>query len=214
MDSLKLKVDSTSDKFIYQLSKTSNDLADSMVQIREQNSRMSQVLDKKTSDFETVENHTNMLLQRMKKAELEVQQLKKDTIKLETQKLDESLFISTIGPVQKQLVEHESRVSNNLNHCETIDSYLDKYQPIRTQFLIQETLEAVLSSKDKRKLEVYSSEKFQILYNGILHGDNYDSTQRLITQLNERAQKEFAEEEKRRKRRMAGGNGSNAQSAS
>lgn len=96
------------------------------------------------------------------------------------------------------------RISKNTNHCETIDSYLDKYQPIRTQFLIQETLEAVLSSKDKRKLEVYSSEKFQILYNGILHGDTYDSTQRLITQLNERAQKEFAEEEKRRKRRMAG----------
>jgi len=40
MDSLKLKLDSTSDKFIYQLSKTSSDLVDSMTQIREQSTKM------------------------------------------------------------------------------------------------------------------------------------------------------------------------------
>lgn len=150
----------------------------------------------------------------MKNAELDIQQLKKDTLKLEKVKLEANIFSTTVQPIQKLQQEHEVRISDNKNHCETIDSYLDKYQPIRTQFLIQETLESVLSSKDKRKLEAYSTEKFQILYNGILHGDNYDSTQRLITQLNERAQKEFAEEEKRRKRRMAGGSNNHTNSAS
>jgi hypothetical protein len=62
MDSLKLKLDSTSDKFIYQLSKTSSDLVDSMTQIREQSTKMMQVLDKKTADFESMENNTKMLL--------------------------------------------------------------------------------------------------------------------------------------------------------
>jgi hypothetical protein len=43
------------------------------------------------------------------------------------------------------------------------------------------------------------------MYSAILHDEAFETTQRLITQLNERAQKELAEEEKKKKRRLAAG---------
>jgi len=70
---------------------------------------------------------------------------------------------------------------------QTIENFLEKYQPLRTQYIITETLEAVIGSKERRRLEKYDQEKFGLLYKVILEDSNLPDIMRLITQLNEKA---------------------------
>jgi hypothetical protein len=137
------------------LQKTSTELVEGMTEVRESVTRMDNLLTQKTADFDHVESKVMMLMERIDTCEKEVEELKKARIQLETVKVDKSLFDRHIKPCEEKLADHETRIAQNYNRAETIDSYLDKYQPIRTQFLIQETLESVLSSKDKRRLENY-----------------------------------------------------------
>ena len=72
------------------------------------------------------------------------------------------------------------------------------------QIQITETLNCVLGLKERRRLEVYDTEKMAVLYK-VLLDDNAGLAEigLLITQLNEKARKELEEEEKRRKRKNA-----------
>ena len=53
----------------------------------------------------------------------------------------------------------------------TLDNYLDKYLPIRTQSLINESLRSVLGGKERRRLELYDNEKQFLLYQKLLVDD-------------------------------------------
>ena len=85
-----------------------------------------------------------------------------------------------------------------------MENYLEKYQIVRMQIQITETLNCVLGLKERRRLEVYDTEKMAVLYK-VLLDDNAGLAEigLLITQLNEKARKELEEEEKRRKRKNA-----------
>ena len=91
----------------------------------------------------------------------------------------------------------------NTNHSITLDNYAEKYLPIRTQGLINETLRSVLSGKERRRLELYDNEKNGLLYQQLLCDDGTGNVAGLMRKLHEKASIEIEEEDKRRKRRLA-----------
>ena len=94
-------------------------------------------------------------------------------------------------------------MSETKNHCLALDNYLDKYQPVRVQSMIGDTLKACLTGDERRSHELYENDKISLLYRIVLEDTGEQSNiQRLIIQLNEQA-KYAIDEEERKKRRKA-----------
>ena len=104
------------------------------------------------------------LYTRMKTAEDAILALEKETVRLEAVKTDRSLFFKTKKKLDLKDLEQDIKLFKNTNHCITLDNYSEKYLPIRTQSLINETLRSVLSGKERRRLELYDNEKNGLLY--------------------------------------------------
>ena len=101
-------------------------------------------------------------------------------------------------------------MSETKNHCVALDNYLDKYQPVRVQSMIGDTLKACLTGDERRSHELYENDKISLLYRVVLEDTGEQSNiQRLIIQLNEQAKYAIDDEErkKRRKAQASGGGG-------
>ena len=136
-------------------------------------------------------------------AETAILALEKETTRLEATKTDKSLFFKTKKKLDLKDLEQDIKLFKNTNHCITLDNYSEKYLPIRTQSLINETLRSVLSGKERRRLELYDNEKNGLLYQQLLCDDGGGNVAGLMRQLHEKASIEIEEEDKRRKRRLA-----------
>jgi len=79
-------------------------------------------------------------------------------------KTDKLLFFRTKKRFELKNLEQDIKLFKASNHCHTLDNYLEKYLPIRSQALINETLRSVLSGKERRRLELYDSDKTSLLY--------------------------------------------------
>lgn len=90
--------------------------------------------------------------------------LEKEVIRLEVDKTDKSLFYKKTKRLDLKDLEQDIKLFKNTNHCITLDNYLEKYLPIRTQGLINETMRSVLGGKERRRLELYDNEKNSLLY--------------------------------------------------
>ena len=101
---------------------------------------------------------------RMKSAEGAILKLEKETVRLEADKTDKVLFYKTKKKLDLKDLEQDIKLFKNTNHCITLDNYLEKYLPIRTQSLINETLRSILGGKERRRLELYDNEKNSLLY--------------------------------------------------
>lgn len=127
-----------------------------------------QRLEKTTIDHKGImDNHTSQiqeLYSRMKSAEQHIMDLEKETTRLEADKTDKVLFYKTKKKLDLKDLEQDIKLFKNINHCITLDNYLEKYLPIRTQSLINETLRSVLGGKERRRLELYDNEKNSLLY--------------------------------------------------
>ena len=69
------------------------------------------------------------------------------------------------------LIDLDSKVNKTDNHCTALDNYLDKYQPVRMQGMIGDTLYACLYGAERRKHELYDQDKTSLLYRTILSDD-------------------------------------------
>ncbi len=147
----------------------------------------------------------------MKAAEVAILALEKETVRLEGDKTDKKLFYKTKKKLDLKDLEQDIKLFKNVNHCITLDNYLEKYLPIRTQGLINETLRSVLGGKERRRLELYDNEKNAILYQQLLSDDGSGNIAGLMRELHEKASIEIEEEDKRRKRRLAITEASNSQ---
>lgn len=84
-----------------------------------------------------------------------------------------------------------------------LDNFIDKYQPVKIQTMIGETLDACLTGEERRSHELYANDKISLLYRIVLEDSGEGcNIQRLIIKLNEQA-KYAIEDEERRKRRNA-----------
>ena len=79
------------------------------------------------------------------------------------------------------------KLSKTTNHILGLDNYLEKYNPIRVQEFINETLRSVLDGKERRRLELYDSEKTAILYKNLVQDDGTGNIAELMRDLHERA---------------------------
>lgn len=131
---------------------------------------------------------------------------------LERAKIDLELGKCNLSDFQLQKEKVDSSVHDLLeqvakasDHCQALDQYLDRYQPVRMQSMISETLEACLKDEPRRMHELYHSDKIGLLYRAILEDDGehrYAITE-AIRKLNDKARYIIEEEEKIQKRMAA-----------
>ena len=76
-----------------------------------------------------------------------------DVTMLETGKVDITTFKRIVKRIDMKDLEQDIKLFKNANHCVTLDNYMEKYLPIRSQNLIDETLRSVLSGKERRRKE-------------------------------------------------------------
>ena len=111
--------------------------------------------------------------------------------------------MTNLTRIDETLKRLDESVQETENHCLGLDNYLDKYQPVRVQTMIGETLEACLTGEERRSHELYASDKISLLYRIVLEDSGAGGNiNKLIIKLNEQA-KYAIEEEERRKRRIA-----------
>lgn len=82
------------------------------------------------------------------------------------------------------------------------DNFFEKYLPIKTQMLINDTLHAVLQNKEKRRHEIYEAEKSQMLYQGLLFDDGNGNITDQMRELHKKATVAIEEEEKAKKHKF------------
>lgn len=86
-------------------------------------------------------------------------------------KCDNAEFQENLERINEVLHSHEVEVARTSNHCQALDSYLDKYQPVRMQNMIGQTLYACLKGDERRNHELYDQDKISLLYKIILEDD-------------------------------------------
>lgn len=69
--------------------------------------------------------------------------------------------------------------------------------------MINDTLMSTLGGRERRRLELYDSDKNSLLYQQLLMDDGTGKVQELMRELHEKASTEIEKQEKLRKRRMA-----------
>ena len=139
----------------------------------------------------------------MDTAEQYIIELQKDTKRLQFEKTDNKKFLKVKKSLECADLENEIKLFKSINHCITLDNYLEKYLPIRTQGLINETLRSVLGGKERRRLELYDNEKNSILYQYLLVDDGQGNVSEIMRDLHEKASLEIEEEDRRKKHRLA-----------
>lgn len=114
--------------------------------------------------LDTHANQIQELYTRTKASEDNIMLLQVETTRLEADKTDKTLFYRIKKKLDLKDLEQDIKLFKNTNHCITLDNYLEKYLPIRSQGLINETLRSVLGGKERRRLELYDNEKNSLLY--------------------------------------------------
>lgn len=150
-----------------------------------------------------IDSKTEELANRTKFAEEEIVKLHAETSRLERVKTELALFIKTKKKFELKDIEHDVKLFKCINHVVTHDNFYDKYLPIRTQSQVSETLRAVLSGKERRRLELYDNEKTGLLYQALLCDDGTGNIVELMRNLHKKASVEIFEAERKNKLRMA-----------
>ncbi len=83
---------------------------------------------------------------------------------LELVKLAKAEFNRKVKKMDLKSLEHDIKLFKAQNHCSTLDNYLEKYMPIHVQTMINDTLMSTLGGRERRRLELYDSDKNSLLY--------------------------------------------------
>ena len=130
--------------------------------------------------------HSSQLVEiysRTKNSENAIMVLEQETTRLETDKTDKTLFYKAKKNLDLKDLEQDIKLFKNTNHCATLDNYLEKYLPIRSHSLINETLRSILGGKERRRLELYDNEKNSLLYQHLLCDDGGGNIAGLMREL-------------------------------
>jgi len=92
-------------------------------------------------------------------------------------------------------------VAETRDNCTKLAHYQEKYQPVRVQAMIGDTLYACLEGSARRNHELYDSDKLSLLYRDILEDSGEgNGIANMIMRLNEKAKHKIGEEEKAKRR--------------
>ena len=82
------------------------------------------------------------------------------------------------------------------NHVSKHDNYMERYLPIRTQNLINDTLSSVLGGKSRRRLELYENEVTGLLFDALLNDDGRGNLIEQMRAMHAKAKCEIEAEDK------------------
>lgn len=118
-------------------------------------------------------------------------------------KVDRAQFLRNRKKQDLKNLAHDIKLFKMQNHCSTLDNYIEKYLPIHTQIQMTETLMSVLGGRERRRLELYDSDKNSLLYAHLLDDDGTGNVQEMMRLLHEKASDEIEKQEKAKKKAMA-----------
>ena len=109
-------------------------------------------------------NEIDTLKARATFVEQDNKELRQIAATLELVKLTKAEFQKKTKKMDLKALEHDIKLFKAQNHCSTLDNYLEKYMPIHVQTMINDTLMSTLGGRERRRLELYDSDKNSLLY--------------------------------------------------
>ena len=109
-------------------------------------------------------NEIDTLKARATFVEQDNKELRQIAATLELIKLTKAEFQKKTKKMDLKALEHDIKLFKAQNHCSTLDNYLEKYMPIHVQTMINDTLMSTLGGRERRRLELYDSDKNSLLY--------------------------------------------------
>ena len=159
------------DTFVNEVRKLDSIIIDHSEKLQLRCNKLDNVVDSHKMKLSLHESNIGELYTRMRTAEEEIVKLHTETVRLDRVKTELSLFLKTKKTFELKNIEQDVKLFKCTNHVVTHDNFYDKYLPIRTQALINETLRSVLSGKERRRLELYDNDKNSLLYQALLCDD-------------------------------------------
>ena len=87
---------------------------------------------------------------------------------LQSSKADQKVFAETAERTADALQRQDTKVDSLETHCVALDQYLDKFQPLRMQAMINDHLSACLHAETRRKHKIYEDKKTGLLLRLVL----------------------------------------------
>ena len=84
-------------------------------------------------------------------------------------KLDLSSYRLNQDKFEKDMASFAEQLDSCRVQCTTLDRFVDRYLPVRTQTLICDTLHEVLGQSSRHRLQIYEIEAFKRLNNAVLN---------------------------------------------
>ena len=168
MQDLKIEIVKQNTSFMDNLERINKNLIGDTAELRQKQNELTGFftnLSVKVNDHKAT---LTELFKRMDKAEKEIEDLDVARVELQNVKCNYNEYKEHADRVDSILTDFDQRISLTNNHCVAIDNYLDKYQPVRMQAMIGDTLHACLLDEQRRKHELYDQDKIALLYKMIL----------------------------------------------
>ena len=200
---LKITYKDQCDRFIEELRVLNLQLNEDVEKLTQHCLNQDLTLDDHNNRLKVDDSRIKGLTTRIERAEESILDLKMDVTMLESGKTDVITFRKKVKQLEMKDLEQDIKLFKCTNHCVTLDNYLEKYLPIRTQSQLNDTLRSVLSGKERRRLELYDNEKNSLLYRNLLTDDGSGEIAELMRVLHAKASKEIEESDKRKIRQMA-----------
>ena len=139
----------------------------------------------------------------MEKAEKGFTKNDADIKLLQDIKCDQVEFDKNMQRINEHMAQEDLTMKRLEDHCIALDNYLDKYQPVRMQDMINDHLDASLYGNPRKAHTLYQSQTISKLYRELLvDSGNSINIQKVIEQITKKA-RDTIEEEERQKRRKA-----------
>jgi len=190
--------------FAENLSRINSYLITYQADLRKQISELWNFTGKLNLNEQDHQGHISEMFERVKESEKEIQNLDKARIKLEMVKCDNTVFDENRKRTDTEINELNAFVSATKDHCKALDHYLYKFQPVKMQNMISDTMRSILTGNERRSHELYEAEKNSLLYKLVLSDNDGDDgmIRKLMAELTHRATEVIEEEEKAKRRQM------------
>ena len=106
--------------------------------------------------------------------------LKAETTKLKENKVNLEDFLHETTWLKKEVHAHIKGFGDFNNRLKTTENYIHKYEPLRCQVMITETLESTLGQIERKKLKAFNRVMFNRLDKAILDDEGEPAVLELI----------------------------------
>lgn len=131
-------------------------------------------------NFSLNENKFSLLFSQFEKIMVDCESLRNN-------KVEKDAYVEDVKSICSSIRDAELKIDENYNHLLTVENYVEKYSPMRTQTQISEVLRACLGKANVRRLICFEKEKYEELHNVILKDEGNADVQRQIKSIADKA---------------------------